>query len=179
MDLTGVRILTPRLCLRAVAPGDRDAIFREFRDEITRYMGVPTPRDPSETDAFIGKAREGMRSGEELQCTILEQGRFAGCGGVHDLAGPAPELGIWITRDLQGAGFGREAVEALLTWACTHRPRAPFLRYPVDRANTPSRRIAEALGGTPESTYTRETEDGRTLDIVEYHIPAARSGQGA
>ena len=171
MDLSGVRIETSRLLLRAVDARDCGAIYREFNDTITRYMGVPTPRCANDTAAFIAESQDRMRRGEEIVCAIIESDQFAGCAGVHELNAPAPELGIWIVRGFQGAGRGREAVAALRDWTAAHCPRAPFLRYPVDRANAASRRIAERLGGTVESTCERATADGRRLDIVEYHIP--------
>jgi hypothetical protein len=38
-------------------------------------------------------------------------------------------------------------VRALVEWGSRRNARIEFFRYPVDRANTPSRRIAEVLGG--------------------------------
>ena len=149
------------------------ADMREFRDDITRFMSVPTPQSPEESAEFITLARLRMAVPQELQCTILESDRFVGCAGVHELTAPAPELGIWIARESQGAGRGTEAVKAIVHWTIGHRPRTTFLRYPVDRANRPSRRIAERLGGTIEATYRREWHEGHALEIVEYHIPSA------
>jgi hypothetical protein len=45
-----------------------------------------------------------------------------------------------------------------------------YLKYPVDRANQPSRRIPETLGGEIEDEYDMITPNGRTLNIVEYRL---------
>ena len=91
-----------------------------------------------------------MQRGEELVCAVLDRnsGRFLGCAGLHELNAPAPELGIWIAVEAQGAGRGSEAVRALMQWGSHRRKKIDFFRYPVDRANLPSRRIAGNLGGT-------------------------------
>ena len=176
MDLRGEEWETRRLRLRPVAPGDRDAIFAAFTDEVTRYMEPRTPAAAEETAQFIAGARDRMARGIEWVCAVLdrETGRFLGCAGLHELDAPAPEIGIWIAAAEQGAGRGREAVAALVAWGSRHRPRAPFFRYPVDRANAPSRRVAESLGGEVAHRHERRTADGRTLDLLEYHIPPAR-----
>jgi len=177
MDLLGVELRTDRLRLRPVVSEDCDEIYREFTDEVTRYMGIATPRDPSETRQFIANARRNMDSGEELVCAILDapSGRLLGCGGIHALPSRQPELGIWLARSAQGEGRGLEAVAGFRAWGTTNCPRATHFRYPVDRANIASRRIAEILGGTEATEYERKALDGRNLDIVEYHVPLARN----
>lgn len=173
MNLLGVELETARLRLRPVATRDRDAIFAAFTDLVTIYMEPPTPTEPAESAHFIETTRKRMQRGEELVCTVLdrESGRFLGCAGVHEIDAPAPELGIWIAVEEQGAGRGREAVRALIEWGTRARPRVAFFRYPVDRANAPSRRLAESLGGTVAHAYLPRTKGGGELDIVEYHIP--------
>jgi RimJ/RimL family protein N-acetyltransferase len=91
------------------------------------------------------------------------------CLGVTALERPAdasPELGIWMKEAAHGRGYGREAIEALVRWASVTIDSDGFL-YPVAVENTPSRRIAERLGG--EIIATRP---GAKYDSVIYRIPA-------
>ncbi|MHC4952821.1 MAG: GNAT family N-acetyltransferase [Planctomycetota bacterium] len=177
MDLLAVEIVTDRLRLRAVAPEDVSAIYAAFTARITRYMQPSPPAAPSDTEEFVRTSRARMHAGEELVCAVLDRdsGEFLGCCGLHEMQSPAPELGIWIAEEAQGAGRGREAVRAMHAWGSAHCAEAGFFRYPVDRANAPSRRVAEALGGEIASSSRQPAPDGRTLDLVEYHIPAVAS----
>lgn len=45
-----------------------------------------------------------------------------------------------------------------------------YIRYPVDRANGPSRKIPESPGAEIEDEYGTITPDGRILNTVEYRI---------
>jgi len=65
--------------------------------------------------------------------------------------------------------LGSEAIEALCGWAAEEID-CEYLKYPVDRANVPSRRIPESQGGEIEDEYDLISPDGRTLNIVEYRI---------
>ncbi|MEM8885453.1 MAG: GNAT family N-acetyltransferase [Planctomycetota bacterium] len=175
MSLIDLQLQTARLRLRALGPEDVDAIFRAFTPAVARYMEVIPPKQREDSEQFVTQVRARMQRNQEFVCAIEERatGRFFGCAGVHELKGPMPEAGIWIAEEAQGSGRGLETITALRDWVRTHRPDASHLRYPVDRANVPSRRIAEKLHGTIENQRRRRTEDGRELDIIEFHIPLA------
>lgn len=73
--------------------------------------------------------------------------RFIGLAGLHNTPSPEPELGIWVSEQDQGLGYGHEAVGATMLWGARIYGREAF-RYPVAEANIASRRIAEKLDGT-------------------------------
>jgi len=173
VDLLEFETTTARLRLRALRHADRDAIFAAFTADVTRFMEPGPPRTPDDSARFVAESRERMRAGRELVCAVLERGtaRFLGCAGLHELDSRTPELGIWIAADAQGAGLGREAVAALVAWGSARNRPVEGFRYPVDRANAPSRRLAEALGGRVVSSVRRRTADGRTLRLVVYRVP--------
>ena len=60
-------------------------------------------------------------------------------------------------------------MEAICGWAADEI-ECDYIKYPVDRANSASRRIPESLGAKVEDEYDRITPDGRTLNNVEYRI---------
>ncbi len=173
VDLNAVAIITDRLTLRPVTSAFTELIFAEFTPEITKYMLPSSPRHISETEQFIADTLEKRSRGSDLVLAILakDTDEFLGCCGLHGRENPRePELGIWLKKAAHGRGFGREAVAAVRDWAERHLIVDAFI-YPVDRNNTASRKIAEALGGTIVRSEPIKTMSGGELDAVIYKIP--------
>lgn len=170
-DLTKEVILTERLKLVALSAEYAQDIFENLTDEITTFMNPAAPKRIEETQAYIFSQLPKMKKGEELAVVILhkETGEFLGGGGVHHLDTDIPELGIWIKKSAHGHGYGKEAVTALKQWIDEHISYM-YIKYPVDKKNTPSRKIAESLGGVVEDEYKKTNMSGNVLDEVEYRI---------
>src|SRR5579859_777984 len=100
MDLSHVIITTERLKLVPVSKEYASDIFREFTEEITKYMSPPSPKTINDTLEYIRSTTPKMLNGEELPVAILskETGEFLGGGGVHALNTRTPEFGIWIKK---------------------------------------------------------------------------------
>lgn len=173
LSLDSLEIRSKRLLLRPISVLDAESIFKEFTSEITRYMFPASPREIRETFSFINRSIELRQRGEELVTVILAQDteEFIGVCGLHARGRPhVPELGIWIKRGAHGNGFGGEAVRALYFWARKNLAVTGFV-YPVDRANTASRKIPESLNGSIISEQKTPTQSGGMLDTLIYHIP--------
>jgi [ribosomal protein S5]-alanine N-acetyltransferase len=173
VDLLDVSLESERVRLQSISDAYAPEIFREFTEEITRYMYPAPPARIEETLAFIARVREGMQAGSDLGCAIRarESEEFLGCCGLHGKAAQrAPELGIWLKKGAHGHGFGREAIARLARWAW-EQVDFDYLVYPVDRANVPSRRIPEFLGGTIFKEGLVPRMNGGSLDEVVYRIP--------
>lgn len=170
-DLTKEVIITERLKLVALSEEYVQDIFENLTDEITTYMNPSSPKRIEETQAYIFSQLPKMQRGEELAMVILdkETGEFLGGGGAHNLNSDIPELGIWIKKSAHGHGYGKEAVTALKQWLDEHIVYT-YIKYPVDKKNTPSRKIAESLGGVIEDEYKKTNMSGNVLDEVEYRI---------
>lgn len=171
IDLKSVVIESERLKLVPTSEDYAQDIFREFTDEITRYMMPKTPQKIEETLEFIRSSRKAMGEGEELEVVILNKftGEFIGHGGIRKLKTDAPVLGIWIKKGAHGHKYGREAVKALKEWVDKNL-NYEYLEYPVDKKNIPSRKIAESLGGTVAREIKKKNMAGNILDEVEYRI---------
>ena len=172
-DLDAVEILSDRLMLRPVTLAYLDIIFAEFTPEITRYLIARSPQEISETKRFVTEATEKRRAGRDLSLVILARStaEFLGICGIHGRKNPRePELGIWLKKSAHGHTFGREAIAALCDWAERAFIVDAFL-YPVDRANIPSRKIPEAMGGAIVGEERCKTMSGGELDTVVYRIP--------
>jgi ribosomal-protein-alanine N-acetyltransferase len=172
IELEDVRIVTDRLILRPIELNDVKPIAREFTEQITQFMFPPPARSVTDVAPFIADSIEGLANNTNLQMVAVQADnpdRFVGCVGLHKPQTSTPELGIWIAKGFHGQGLGSEAIEALCGWAAEEID-CEYLKYPVDRANVPSRRITESLGGEIEDEYALISPDGRTLNIVEYRI---------
>ena len=170
-DLSNTIITTERLRLIPISEKYAQDIFQEFTEEVTTYMFPRSPKRIEDTLEFIRPAMMKMARGEELQVVILlkETGEYLGGGGIHGLITDTPELGIWIKQSAHGHKYGREAVTALKKWVDKNIPYK-YIKYPVDKRNIPSRKIAESLGGIVEAEYKKENMAGNILDDVEYRI---------
>ena len=172
IDFTCVSIKSDRLELLSITDGYSEAIFREFNHDIIRYM-LPKPADKiEETLTFINDSLEGMREGWNLVLVIThkDSGEFLGCCGLHgEGRHRTPELGIWIKKSAHGHAYGREAIQALAFWAVNHID-LDYIIYPVDRANIPSRKIPESMGGIVFEEKQVKTMRNSYLDEVKYKI---------
>ena len=171
LSLTDTIIESARLRLVPISEKYAEDVFREFTEEITLYMFPRSPKQIGETLAYIREARREIEAGTDFTVVVLhkESGDFLGGGGLHKIDTDTPEFGIWIKKSAHGNGYGKEAVCALKDWADKNLSYK-YLVYPVDKKNTASRKIAEALGGVIERERQITNQAGNVLDEVEYRI---------
>ncbi len=173
IDLTGLEVQGQRIILKSISHGYAETIFNEFTPEITRYRMPRAAEKIDETIEFIQSSLSSMHRSSEIIFVILDASseEFLGCCGFHGREDcQTPELGIWIKVGAHGNGYGRETIYTLCRWA-VQNVEFEYAIYPVDRANTPSRRIPESLGGTIYHEAIVETMSGSHLDEVTYKIP--------
>ena len=175
-DLRSLVIESTRVRLVTLSGAYAEEIYQNFTAEITRFMMPAPPSDISETHAFISSAQQGLDRGDDLHVVICRQGsgEFLGICGLHERRGPAElELGIWVKKAAHGNRYGLEAMRALRDWVEGHVDFERLI-YPVDRRNIPSRKIAEALGGTIIEEKKVMSLSGTELDEVVYGIDRGR-----
>lgn len=167
----GVRLETARLRLEPVSRDDRQDVFREFTPAIATFMYPKPPQEISETDEFLSHAVRQNVSGTDLHLAIRQRNtaEFFGLCGIQQLQTLTPELGIWLKQAAHGQGYGKEAIARLKAWADEHLDYE-CLRYPVDRRNVASRKLAEHLGGRVVGEYEKMNLSGRMLEVLEYRI---------
>lgn len=170
-NLSEVEIETKRLILKPVSLEDKDMIFSEFTDEITKYMFPSSPKQITDTEEYIEKSTNEMKKGSDLVVSIFDRkmNEFLGCGGAHYLNTKTPELGIWIKKSAHGNKYGREAVIGIKKWVDKNF-EYEYLLYPVVIENIASRKIPESLGGKEEREYTSKKANGEEVALVEYRI---------
>ena len=148
MDLLNLIIKTERLILKPISYDYKDVIFKEFSQEITKYMAPKPAENIEETKAFIEQSIKGLENGSNLQMVIINKGNneFIGCIGLHNINKNDPELGIWIKLSSYNNGYGLEAINGLINWA-NENIKFEYLKYPVDKMNISSRKIPEKNNG--------------------------------
>ena len=172
IQLASLRIVGNRVVLNSICNRYSKEIFKEFTPEITKYMWPKSAETIEETLSFISESLEGMRSGNDLTLVVTKKdnGEFLGCCGLHGKGNTRiPELGIWIKITAHGNKYGREAIQTLVSWAIKNID-FDYVIYPVDKANTASRKIPESLGGVVFEEKMAPTMHGTILDLVVYKI---------
>jgi RimJ/RimL family protein N-acetyltransferase len=118
-----------------------------------------------------------IRAGVELSLVVRRRltDEFLGIVGLHNVGIPEPTVGIWIKQSAHRLGYGHDAITAVMRWAATE-VGARALLYPVVEQNTPSRRLAESLGGAVIGARDLRKPGGIVFPEVIYRIPAVRPG---
>lgn len=171
MDYTQLTLTANRIRLipaRIEYAGD---ICSHFTADITRYMWPSAPKTRDEINRHILLKQSEMKAGEEIFLLIVDRnsGEFFGCANIHGVKSGTPELGIWLKKGAQGRSYAYEAMRLLLSWA-EQNIDYDYLKYPVDKNNIPSRKLAEKLGGLVEDEYLKTSESGNVLDELEYRM---------
>ena len=172
LDFGSVTIVGDRVKLQPISAEYSEAIFKEFTDEITRYMVPATPSNIEQINTFIQSSIDNMHNNLDLTLVILKKNdkEFLGVCGLHGKSSPSePVLGIWLKTSAHGRKYGQEAIRVLAEWA---RKNIIFnhMVYPCDKDNVASRKIAESLGGSIFRTRDVQSMSGRTLREIAYKI---------
>ena len=168
LDFRGVVINAERVRLQAINRAFTEEIYQNFTPEITEYMMPAPPAERADTEAFVESALLALDRRDDLHLIIClrDGGEFLGVCGLYSRGHPTePELGIWLKKAAHGHGYGLEAITALKKWAESQLEYERLL-FPVDRRNTPSRRIPEKLGGRIIAEKKMTSMSGTELDLV-------------
>ncbi len=167
-------IETERLLLRRSKPEDAETISAYRSDpEVHRYQGWDRT-DPAGVREEIEQmsSRSPGQSGGWVQLSVEERdgGRLVGDVGLS----PAEDdpgvikVGYTMTPDVQGRGYGTEAVRALIGYAFD-TIGATIVRAYASAANIPSIRLAEKAGMRLVERIER-MHDGEMWHGVRYEI---------
>ena len=120
MALVDVRLETPRLVIRELAPTDAPAVLRWAEDpEVCRYVAWG-PSGEAEVLAFLCACADARRATPrvafELGFELRATGELVGAGGVRVRSAQHAEgdLGYTLRRDQWGRGLATEAARALV-----------------------------------------------------------------
>ena len=171
MDLSNIKIETPRLLLVSTLQKYAEQIFLEYREPVTTYMNYGPPKSLAALEERITQTETDMKAGLVVSLAVLlkESGEFLGRFVLEDIDQKNPEIGGWLKVSAHGHHYGQEAATALKNWA-DQNLSYEYLVWPCAALNTPSRKLAESLGGKVEKEYVKKTAQGKVLEYVEYWI---------
>jgi RimJ/RimL family protein N-acetyltransferase len=168
------QIVTDRLILVPINISYKEEIFKEFTEEVARFLFPQPTEDIQNTINFINESVVKNLAGLELQLVALDKNtkEFLACIGLHDTNTKKPELGLWFKRSAWGVGYGKESALALKKWADLNLDYEN-ISYPVFKENLASRKIAEFLGGKIVREFIGKNIRGVENEEVEYFISHA------
>ncbi len=172
VDFETLKIETDRLDLVSLNDSYADEIFRYFTPEVTRYMSTKAPMIPAESEEFVKHSLKRIQKGEEIIWAIHDAhtGNFLGlCEIDAHTDADHPKLGIWLREDMQGYGYGKEAIDAIVEWASKYLV-FEYLQYIVSEHNIPSRKIAESIGGLPVGTKLVKISNNSDAKMIIYAL---------
>jgi [ribosomal protein S5]-alanine N-acetyltransferase len=172
MDLSQLTIETERLRLVPASTHYAEQIFLEFREPITAYLNHAPPESVDIVKKRIQDRETQIKSGSQLFMVVLrkDSSEFFGCFALEDLHQTNPELGGWLKQSAHGNRYGQEAAAALQQWADKNLQHDHVV-WPCAAMNTPSRKLAESLGGKVCREYEKKTASGNVFPYVEYWLP--------
>lgn len=141
-------VLTARLVLTPVGPGDLDDLMVLYSDPVVAYWTGPWT--PAAVEAWTADMAVRWTAGGVGKWMARDRfdGSLIGRGGFtrFDLDGETVlELG-WVVRDARvGRGYATELGRAALAWAATHQPDLPVVSF-TEVHNRASRAVMERLG---------------------------------
>ncbi len=171
MDYSKLIMKSKRLSLEPITYEYVDVIFKHFTKEITEFMYPQPSGNKKDTMNFIESSINSMKKGTNIQQVIIHSHtrEFLGAVGLHHVGSVTPELGIWLKKGAHGCRYGFEAISTLINYAKSNLD-FEYLKYPVDKANIPSRKIPERYGAKIEKEYQIKNPLGKELNIIEYRI---------
>ena len=171
INLDEFKIETKRLLLVPINLIYQNDIFKEFSLEVARFLTPQPTGNIENTIYFINDSREKTSQGSQIQLVALNKDtkEFLACVGLHEINTKTPELGLWFKKSAWGLGYGKESMLALKQWADKNLDY-DYINYPVYKENTPSRKIAEFLGGEVSEELKSKNQNGVEFDEVRYSI---------
>ncbi len=142
-------IITSRLCLRPVEPGDLEGLSALDRDpEVMRYIGKGQLRSRQETEMGLQRLMQHQaQHGFGLWAVVRQSDQaFLGwCGLKYLDSTPEIEVGYRLAQNAWGQGFATEAAIASVNYGfeVLGLDRIVAIAQP---ANLASRRVIEKLG---------------------------------
>lgn len=175
-------LLTDRLRLRALEPGDAPDLFRLINDfEVSKQLArVPFPYPRDLADEWILRTRACLGDGSAIQLAIAGRDESVLLGGIGieiDRDKREAELGYWVARRYWGHGVAGEAAGRLTSWALANLDIDRVIaRAALD--NPASHRVLAKAGfsvtGEGESFSMARGEARRVSIHVAIRAPARR-----
>lgn len=173
------RILTPRLDLRPLQPGDEADLSEakmETAERLSKVFEWASQGFSHDKDrAYVAQCHANYKAGLDLSLVgrRREDGRPVLWTGLHDKPGDKDvyQIGFWVRESAQGQRFAAEAANAMIRYAFNALgARAIVMCH--SETNTKSRAIFNALGFEFEEKRENSLRmaGGRIVDAYWYRM---------
>ncbi|MFD3523813.1 GNAT family N-acetyltransferase [Streptomyces sp. NPDC058653] len=153
-DTSAISLITERLRLRPLGPGDIDAVYAACQDpDIQRWTTIPSPYERQHAVDFIERmVPEMLRAGTNFVFAVepVGGGPLLASVNAHSQTG-VWEVGFWTVREHRGRGYTTEALRALVRWIFTDLG-AERVEWRAEAGNEGSRAVALKAGFVLEGT---------------------------
>jgi RimJ/RimL family protein N-acetyltransferase len=119
--------------------------------EIRRWLPVPAHADPVVAARWIARTPSLRAAGRSLDLVVSDPSGDVVLGEVGCTPGVAPgevDLGWWIAPEARGRGLAARSLRLFVPWVHKVLGMSPIAV--IDPGNTPSWRVAAAVGVTSE-----------------------------
>ena len=148
MNYDQISLHTDRLKLVPINPDFLQDVFDGYRGSVVTYMNYDPAERIEDLAELIDQWQDNMKAGTMFFAAVVNKANeeFLGCMMINGIGKDIPEMGGWLKPTAHGSGFGREAAEAIRSWADEHL-EFHHIVWPCAIENTASCKLAESLGG--------------------------------
>lgn len=160
-------IRTKRLCIVPFEWKWTQAVLQTFTAEITRWQYPEPYQSEEDVRAWMSQQLQEMEQERCLELVILdEDDHFLGGFEVMGLQQRYPEVGLWLRKEAQGQGYGKEALRVMLE-RLNESYRFEGYLYEADIRNLPSIRLAQSFAYDRLGRMTVLTAAGKDLQLEQ------------
>ncbi|WP_289055820.1 flotillin-like FloA family protein [Carboxylicivirga marina] len=164
---------TQRFIIRAIELTDKEALFAYRSDAITNQYQGWIPKTLSDVEAFISKISTTFNVPDTwFQLAIIEKEseQLIGDLGIHFIDEEQLEFGCTLSKDFQGKGYAREAIQVLINYLFKELDKHRIIAS-IDPANKASIKLVEHLGFRKEAHFVESIcINGQWVDDVIYAL---------
>lgn len=168
MEFKGIE--TERLEILPFARKYLKDYYEGFTREVTKYQYPEPFESAAAAEAFLEEFLKCMERGEMLELMMLtKEKEFVGSFEVFGLKEEKLEMGLWLREDMQGLGYGSEAVEAVIAYLKAQGKYHSCI-YEADERNYASIALVEKFDAKLLGCEPVTTEAGKKLRLLQYEI---------
>jgi RimJ/RimL family protein N-acetyltransferase len=145
MENFPAKLSTERLTLEPLTAEWLDQLLEENHGNVARYSVRFADRD--QVHSWLTDCRQRQERQERLGMAVLtrEGRKFLGVASIQSI-NIDPQLGIWISEQAQGRGYGQESVQCLIDWYKLTYGHSEKIKYLAEKGNIASIKLAWKLG---------------------------------
>lgn len=138
---------TEHLWFRKIQTTDGVYLQEHFTSSIGQYLSIDSFAHPALVKAYIQQSQVEMKQGTCLVLLVFERESqaFVGCLTLNDIHQYTVEIGLWVSEDQQGRGYGSALLKQAIAIIENYIPTQQII-YTVEKENQRSIALCEKWG---------------------------------